>query len=117
MRIDGIVRGYRQRLPDGDIKTLESCGWRQGQRRRRLAGGSLIVGNHRKFPSQWIAVILACCALAVNVINDLANGQLLERPEFIQWLPTVTDRGDEFAGFPALLATAKSLRAHLKDQN
>jgi hypothetical protein len=42
-----------------------------------------------------------------------AHARMLERPDFIEWLPTVTDRGDEIAGSQALLETAKDLRARI----
>jgi hypothetical protein len=45
-----------------------------------------------------------------------AHARALERPEFIEWLPTVADRGDEIAGFQALLASAKSLRARIHEK-
>lgn len=42
-----------------------------------------------------------------------AHARVLERPELIEWRPSVADRGDEIAGFHALLASAKNLRARI----
>jgi hypothetical protein len=56
-----------------------------------------------------------------GVIPEIAEGdalaayaRMLERPDFIEWLPTVAERGDNIRDYSAWLASAEDLRARIR---